>query len=294
MAIIFDGKGVAAGILADLRAQVRESGKKIKIVSLCFTADKGSVFYAREKQIAAEKVGMEYEIVNLDFGRRVEEIEELIEELNCDQAVTGIMIQKPRRQSYEEFWQRGAGGAVEKPELSFAQWWEKLVAKLAPKKDVDGLSLQVLKNLQIGVKPKILPATVEATLESLKNIDLMGKKILVLGRTDILGLPLYHYWREVKNYQVTNWGQKDLAQQLISEKQLKDFQVIVAATGKADLIKGEMVAENTVLIDVGWPKGDFEWRTCVEKASYITPVPGGIGPVTVAKLLNNAWLLANY
>lgn len=286
MTIIFDGNKVAAEKLAALKERIAVSQQKIKIVALSFLGDVGSELYSKKKQEAATQVGIEYEILNLNFGEPMSRLQTLIKDLAIRDEVTGIMIQKPRRKTYEGFFAVSKSFAAS----PFEQWWHDLTATLPQEKDVDGLSPNVVQQLKLGNMPPILPATVKAVLASLTGIDWRGKSVLILGKSDLLGLPLFHYFRHL-GLNVLNWGRPELAMQLQKAERLENFQVIVSATGEANLIKGNMLALNSILIDVGEPEGDFEAATCLPKAAFMTPVPGGIGPVTVAELLNNAWLL---
>ncbi len=286
MTIIFDGNKVAIEKLAALKEKVAVTQKKIKIAALSFLGDAGSEIYSKKKQEAALQVGIEYEILNLNFGEPLGKLQALIKDLAIRDEVTGIMIQKPMRKTYEGFF------AVSKSFVSspFDQWWHDLTATLPQEKDVDGLSPTVVQQLKLGIMPPMLPATVKAVLASLTGIDLRGKSILILGRSDLLGLPLFHYFRHL-GLNVLNWGKAELAMQLQRAERLENFQVVISSTGEANLIKGSMLALNSILIDVGEPEGDFEAASCLPKAAFMTPVPGGIGPVTVAELLNNGWLL---
>lgn len=286
MAIIFDGNRVATEKLAVLKEKIEVTQKKIKVVALNFLGDIGSEIYSKKKQEAAAQVGIEYVILNLNFGEPLGKLQTLIKELAIRDEVTGIMIQKPMRKTYDGFF------AVSKSFVAspFDQWWHDLTATLPQEKDIDGLSPTVVQQLKLGNMPSILPATVKAVLASLTGIDLRGKSILILGKSDLLGLPLFHYFRHL-GLNVLNWGRPELAMQLQRAERLENFQVIISSTGEANLIKGNMLALNSILIDVGEPEGDFEAESCLPKAAFMTPVPGGIGPVTVAELLNNAWLV---
>lgn len=286
MTIIFDGKKVAAEKLVHLREAVALSEQHLKVVALSF-ADAGSRFYSREKQKVAATVGIEYQVVPLEFTASLPQITDLIAQLTADASVTGIMIQKPRRVSYDKFFAEREVA----PDQTFGEWWRSLVSLLPEAKDVDGLAPRVVEKLRDGGTPAILPATMKAVLTSLQGVDLNGKRILILGKTDLLGQPLTAYWQN-QGLTVTNWGRKDLREQLAKKEQLTNFDLIVSATGETGLIKGEMLVAGVILVDVGEPKGDLEWTSCLPKASFITPVPGGIGPLTVVELLENACLLS--
>lgn len=278
---IFDGNKLAAEVLADLKKRVGERSEKIKVVALSWKMDSGSELYSRKKQEAAQKVGIDYQILHLDLTMAVGETVNLLQNLAANLEVTGVMVQKPRRTSYEQAWE----AQKQTDHLGFSEWWQTLVANIPEEKDVDGLSPAVLEKLRRGEQPKVLPATVKAVLRSLQNVDCGQKKILVIGKSGILGLPLTQYWRNL-GYEVENWGRKEF-----ERERLRDFALIVSATGRPNLILGDDLQSDVILIDVGEPKGDCEWLSCVKKASFITPVPGGIGPLTVAMLLENAVII---
>lgn len=267
--IIFDGYKLAASKEIELKVKVQKLGeesRQIKIAAILFSEDAGSVLYSNLKKDAAKRVGVVYQLQTFSLKDRVEEVTKLIDSLNTDDTVTGIIIQKPTRSVYQQ----------QASEADFDAWWQGLVSRIALEKDVDGL------------RPDrtLLPATAKAVLEILDyaQISLNNKKILILNRSDILGQPLY---QELKNRGVdaTIWGSKEL---LASKNQCQDFDVIISGTGRPGLITGDMIKKGVVLIDVGEPAGDIDFESVKDKAEFITPVPGGVGPMTVVSLLQNA------
>ncbi|MDO5561649.1 MAG: bifunctional 5,10-methylenetetrahydrofolate dehydrogenase/5,10-methenyltetrahydrofolate cyclohydrolase [bacterium] len=287
MTVIFNGKALAARKTAALKTELEHFVGKIKIVTLSVITDEMSEFYSQKKKALAAELGIDYQIEHIHFDDNVQILRRRIQELNADETVTGIMLQKPHRRNYGDFFVQ----AKKSPTQTYDVWWHSLTEVLPLAKDVDGLSVTAAARLAAGESVSVLPATVRAILASVENFDLTDKNILVLGRSDLAGLPLTNYWRHL-GYQVTNWGKKELQMQLTKSEKLKNFQVIVSATGAASLITGDMLAKEMILLDVGEPRGDFEFSSCSPQAAFITPVPGGIGPLTVISLLENAFTLA--
>jgi methylenetetrahydrofolate dehydrogenase (NADP+)/methenyltetrahydrofolate cyclohydrolase len=171
-----------------------------------------------------------------------------------------------------------------------------LTAAIPEDKDVDGLSSVVQEKLRQGEVGVVLPATVRAVLrvmsmwlgdESEVVEKQEARKYLIVGRSDLLGKPLYFWWKN-QGKNVVLMGKSELQQARRLPQKLHEYTVIVSATGIPDLIGGDMIRQGAVLIDVGEPRGDFEWESCRRRASLITPVPGGVGPMTVVSLLENA------
>jgi methylenetetrahydrofolate dehydrogenase (NADP+)/methenyltetrahydrofolate cyclohydrolase len=164
----------------------------------------------------------------------------------------------------------------------FATWWERLVMAVVPEKDVDGLT----------GKATVVPATGVAVLKIMAEWKLTGaERALIIGRSDLLGVPLAKKMRE-EGWQVELVGKKELAALKERPERLTGYQLIVSATGVANLIRGEDIAPGVYLIDVGEPRGDVELESAAAKARAITPVPGGVGPVTAICLMENCWWLS--
>lgn len=292
--IIFDGYQFAQEREALLAQRVRvlsEQGIKIVIAAVLFEEDKGSQLYTGLKQQAAERVGMEYRISSFSIVTAVDQVLAEIERLNQDPEVTGIIIQKPWRKTWER-----AMGYTESAAAEYQAWWSHLVKAITPLKDVDGLHPQTLEAIQDGSwqeKKKVMPATAKAVLSILESSNLLHQaKYLVIGKSEILGLPLAY---ELKNqgFEVEVMGKKDLDARMNDHRQLKDGDVVISATGQHNLITGQMIKNGAALIDVGEPRPDVDRHSVEGIAAFLTPVPGGVGPVTVVSLLENALHLAN-
>lgn len=303
---IFDGRQFAAQKEIELSKSVRElkkQGKKIKIAAILFAEDLGSQLYSENKKLAAERVGIEYELHQFPISIPVENVGRLINELNSDKSVTGIIIQKPTF----AVWQKN-NLIPENPNLNsenskqvFSQWWRQLYSQVDPKKDVDGLHPDTAEAIADGTwieKGRVLPATVEAVRavfnlpEISERIKQPEHKFIIIGKSDLIGMPLYHLLKK-EGRAVELLGSQEFQARIVSGQALLDADTIITATGRRYLVTGTMIKAGVNLIDVGEPRPDVDWQGIVQKAAFVTPVPGGIGPVTVVSLLQNAVNLAN-
>ncbi len=285
--VIFDGRARAKQDLERLAAKVKLLAQPPEIVSFFCPDDRGSALYTRMKAAKAQEVGIKFVAEPFKFDDDLQVIVQRIKKAASEKDAIGIITQKPTKNSYFEYFLSTTG---KEPDLPFEQWWEQLVAAVPEKNDIDGLTPTVQAKLERGEKVKVLPATVQAVLKVTENLDLQRLKVLIIGQSDLLGQPLFWYWR-AQGIAVELIGQQALEQKLASPEQLKPYELIVSATGVPKLIKGAMIAEGVALIDVGEPQADVEVESCLGKASLITPVPGGIGPLTIVSLLENSLLL---
>lgn len=292
---IFDGKKFAAEKELELTKLVdlmHARGKTIRVTSVTFKEDEGSTLYTSLKKKAAERIGILYEPYVCSLADDQGELIQNIRELSFNSSVTGVMIQKPTKAVWEEFNDKRAT-------TDFSKWWESLTTAIDPQKDIDCLTRGNLDKIFSSRRlddSLILPATVKAVLSILQNAkntlganneDWMKKSVLVIGKSDIVGKPLTHLLR-VLGHTVVNVGKQEFE---ITKTQ--DFPIIISAVGQPDLLKGEMVGEGTVVVDVGSPAADVENFSVEPKASFLTPVPGGVGPVTVVSLMQNILQVAN-
>jgi methylenetetrahydrofolate dehydrogenase (NADP+) / methenyltetrahydrofolate cyclohydrolase len=294
--IIFDGYAFAQRKEQSLLYQVQllaEQGVELKLAAILFTEDAGSQLYTRLKKDAAQRVGIGYEIFSFSMTDPVEEILSTLSKLNADTSITGIIIQKPSKKRWMEVLDAGTE--------EFVQWWHQLVEEIEPTKDVDGLHPSTLLAVEHGTwkqDRKVLPATAKAVLSILEQAKKIAeepwtlKKYIVIGKSDILGKPLFY---ELKNqgFDVEMIGSKELQLRRETGQKLLDADVIISATGVSKMVTGEMVKQGVVLIDVGEPQPDADFESVSGKSAFITPVPGGVGPVTVVSLLENAVELKN-
>ncbi|HDP1855535.1 TPA: bifunctional methylenetetrahydrofolate dehydrogenase/methenyltetrahydrofolate cyclohydrolase FolD [Staphylococcus aureus] len=275
VAKILDGKQIAKDYRQGLQNQVealKEKGFTPKLSVILVGNDGASQSYVRSKKKAAEKIGMISEIVHLEKTATEEEVLNELNRLNNDDSVSGILVQVPLPKQVSE---------------------QKILEAINPDKDVDGFHPINIGKLYID-EQTFVPCTPLGIMEILKHadIDLEGKNAVVIGRSHIVGQPVSKLLLQ-KNASVTilHSRSKDMA------SYLKDADVIVSAVGKPGLVTKDVVKEGAVIIDVGNTpdedgklKGDVDYDAVKEIAGAITPVPGGVGPLTITMVLNNTLL----
>ncbi|HCC5684203.1 bifunctional methylenetetrahydrofolate dehydrogenase/methenyltetrahydrofolate cyclohydrolase FolD [Staphylococcus aureus] len=275
VAKILDGKQIAKDYRQGLQNQVealKEKGFTPKLSVILVGNDGASQSYVRSKKKAAEKIGMISEIVHLEETATEEEVLNELNRLNNDDSVSGILVQVPLPKQVSE---------------------QKILEAINPDKDVDGFHPINIGKLYID-EQTFVPCTPLGIMEILKHadIDLEGKNAVVIGRSHIVGQPVSKLLLQ-KNASVTilHSRSKDMA------SYLKGADVIVSAVGKPGLVTKDVVKEGAVIIDVGNTpdengklKGDVDYDAVKEIAGAITPVPGGVGPLTITMVLNNTLL----
>ncbi|CAC8221034.1 bifunctional methylenetetrahydrofolate dehydrogenase/methenyltetrahydrofolate cyclohydrolase FolD [Staphylococcus aureus] len=275
VAKILDGKQIAKDYRQGLQDQVealKEKDFTPKLSVILVGNDGASQSYVRSKKKAAEKIGMISEIVHLEETATEEEVLNELNRLNNDDSVSGILVQVPLPKQVSE---------------------QKILEAINPEKDVDGFHPINIGKLYID-EQTFVPCTPLGIMEILKHadIDLEGKNAVVIGRSHIVGQPVSKLLLQ-KNASVTilHSRSKDMA------SYLKDADVIVSAVGKPGLVTKDVVKEGAVIIDVGNTpdengklKGDVDYDAVKEIAGAITPVPGGVGPLTITMVLNNTLL----
>jgi methylenetetrahydrofolate dehydrogenase (NADP+) / methenyltetrahydrofolate cyclohydrolase len=269
--------------------------KKIVIAAILFVEDKGSQLYTQLKKEMAESLGIEYQVFSFSVLDEKQQIISKIRELNSDPEVVGIIIQKP--------WRKTWISAHDLAKEEFNIWWHDLVSVLDTSKDVDGLHPSNLKALKLGDwrdQGRVLPATCQATIRLLEksfltehlfsNLRENKLKTIIIGKSDLLGQPLFAILSS-KGCSVEMIGSRELKTRIEQKIFLKDADIVVTATGRKNLINGEMIKQGSVLIDVGEPNGDIDQASVMNIAGAVTPVPGGVGPMTVISLMENAIFL---
>lgn len=263
---ILDGKEFSKKLKQNIKEKVSEYkveyNKVPKLVTIMVGDSEASKTYVNMKEKACLNVGIDPVNVQLEKCT-TEELIEIINKYNDDPTVSGIMIQHPLPKSLDE---------------------KKCVEAIKPEKDVDGLTESNFAKLCFN-QEGLFPCTPKGIIELIKeyNIDLTGKKVLIIGRSQILGKPLSMMMLN-ENATVTIAHSK--TEEI--EKLTKRADVVCACLGKPNFVKPEWVKKGTILIDAGYNAGnigDID-AEAYKKASYYTPVPGGVGPVTVAELLN--------
>ena len=268
--ILLDGKKLSGKVLNDVKLKVDSMPKKPHLVVILVGEDPASKIYVRNKQRAAEKVGIISTVIELPTETSEADLLKKIEELNNDNDVTGILVQLPLPDHIDK---------------------NKVVMAISPKKDVDGFTPENVGKLTIGLEPYYYPATPQGILMLLDeyNIQLEGADVVVIGRSNIVGKPMTQMLLK-RNATVTSAHSytKDL------EEKIKTADVVISAVGKK-IVRCKMVKKNSVIVDVGIFKdsngkltGDVDFDYVSESTGYISPVPGGVGPMTIASLMYNA------
>ncbi len=272
MAVIIDGKQVAQKTREQLKKdveQLKKEGIIPKLTVIMVGDNPASKVYVKQKSKACNDVGVEYEEYFLDTNTTQEKLLELIDKLNNDKSVNGILLQSPLP-----------------PHLDISEAFRRIDYR----KDVDGFHPMNVGKLVLGQDTFIscTPFGIMRLFEEYK-IDLCGKNVVIIGRSNIVGKPLVQCCLN-KNATVTVCHSKTRD----VKEAAKNADVVVAAIGKAKFVKADMIKEGAIVIDVGINRldtgklvGDVDFDAVSQKASYITPVPGGVGPMTVAMLMNN-------
>lgn len=270
--IIIDGKKISTEIKDECKEKValyKEKGIEICMAVIQVGSDPASSVYVNNKKKACEYIGIKSLSYHLEENITEEELLELIDKLNKDDSVRGILVQLPLPKAISE---------------------DKVLMAIAPTKDVDGFHPMNVGNLCIGRKG-FLSCTPAGVIELLKryNIEISGKECVVVGRSNIVGKPMsILLLRENGTVTITHSRTKDL------KEVCKRADILVAALGKPKFITEEYVKEGAVVIDVGIHRnennklcGDVDFEAVAPKCSAITPVPGGVGPMTIAMLMKN-------
>ena len=259
MAIIFDGrkfKREKEGKLREKVLKLLREGVVPKLSVVLVGENRASSLYVDLKSKAASRIGCKVEVLKFPSDSSLEAIEDVIEERNKDPLVHGIMIQLPL------------------PPL-LSKYKERIIEKIAKHKDVDGLRKE-----SVFSHPTAM-AVFSIFKQALHTIKAKDPLIIVVGKGMVGGHLVKEF--EKAGYRVESVGKEtqDFLEKVLSAD------VLVSATGVEGLIKGGMVKKGAVVIDVGEPKGDVDFESVKKKASFITPVPGGVGPVTISFLLDN-------
>ena len=273
MAEIINGKLVSSEIRAKIASDVEifkaESGIVPGLAVIIVGNNPASQVYVRNKSRACAEVGINSYEIALPEDTTEEELLARIADLNLDERVHGILVQLPLPAHIDE---------------------QSVINAISPKKDVDAFHPENVGKILIG-NYTFLPCTPAGVMDLLSyyNIDISGKKCVVVGRSNIVGKPMAHLLLE-KNGTVTVCHSR--TKNLVDE--IRGADILVVAIGKAEFVKGDMIKPGAVVIDVGINRcedgklrGDVEYSTASEVASYITPVPGGVGPMTITTLLKN-------
>ena len=272
-AILIDGKKIAAETRAEIAEAVaaqKAAGATPGLAVIIVGENPASQVYVRNKHKACGEVGMYSEVIEMPGDTMEETLLAKIAELNDDDKIDGILVQLPLPKHIDE---------------------EKVINAIRPDKDVDAFHPVNTGKIMIG-NPDFLPCTPAGVMVMLKKtgIDITGKNCVVVGRSNIVGKPMAMLLLGANGtVTVCHSKTKNLA------SVTREADILVVAIGRADFITGDMVKEGAVVIDVGMNRredgkltGDVDFASASERASYITPVPGGVGPMTIAMLMQNA------
>ena len=266
--MILDGKKIKNLILDEVKDDVIGLGVKLKLVIIQVGNDNASDVYVKQKSNMCNYVGYDFKHIKLDSNVDTEYLVSLINDLNNDESVTGILVQLPLPSYIDK---------------------DKVLNTISCLKDVDGLS-NVNKEKLVSLEDGLFPCTPVGVMELLDrySISVDSKNVVVIGRSELVGKPLSIM---IKN----NGGNVTVCHSKTEDisRYTKKADIIISAVGKVNLITGDMVRVGAIVVDVGINSsengicGDVDFESVKDKCSYITPVPGGVGPMTVAMLSKN-------
>lgn len=279
---IIDGKATAEAIKAEIAEEVRQivsnGGRAPHLAAILVGHDGGSETYVKNKVLACERCGFESTLVRFEEDVTEEELLQCVDKFNKDESVDGFIVQLPLPKHIDE---------------------QKVIEAIDYRKDVDGFNPINVGRLSIGL-PCFISATPLGIITLLKRygINTSGKKCVVLGRSNIVGKPMAQLMMQKQfgdaTVTVCHSHTKDI------KKECLEADIIIAAIGKPNFLTGDMVKEGAVIVDVGTTRvpdatrksgfrlnGDVKYDEVAPKSSFITPVPGGVGPMTICSLMKN-------
>jgi len=276
---IIDGKAVAAKIKEDIKKEVallKEKGKVPGLAVIIVGNNPASRVYVNNKKKACEETGMYSVEYALPEETTEDELKELIKKLNCDSKIHGILVQLPLPSHIDD---------------------KAVIDTISPNKDVDAFHPANVGKIMIG-DYELAPCTPAGVMELIKEtgLEIAGKECVIIGRSNIVGKPQAMLMLQ-NNATVTvcHSKTKDL------KEVVKRADIVIAAVGKAKMVTADMIKPGAVVIDVGMNRdengklcGDVDFASVSEVASYITPVPGGVGPMTIAMLMKNTLTAGKY
>ena len=285
---LIDGKATAAEIKKEIAAEVSrmvaEGRRRPHLAAILVGNDGGSEAYVASKVRACEECGFQSTLLRFDTDVTEDELLAAVRRLNEDSSVDGFIVQLPLPKHIDEI---------------------KVTEAISPEKDVDGFHPVNVGRMSIGI-PSFLPATPAGIMELLRRygIDTSGKHCVIIGRSHIVGKPMAPLMMQKSapgncTVTVVHWATRDLA------GHTRRADILIAAMGKPGFVKADMVKDDAVVIDVGTTRvpdasrksgyrlcGDVDFENVAPKCAWITPVPGGVGPMTIVSLLQNTLLAA--
>lgn len=266
--ILMSGKELAATIKTNLAKQISDDKLKIKLAVIFIGEDPASEKYVAIKERACHEIGIDFELVRFSESTSQADVIKVINKLNKNKKITGILVQLPMPNDFIP---------------------NEVLEAISPDKDVDGLTSTNLGRL-IKDLPGLFPATPEGVMNLFRyyQIELPGKKVSVIGQSNLVGKPLAQMLlNEDATVFLANKETKNLSELTLNSD------IVISAVGKPNLIKDNMINKDAIVIDVGTSLfkgkivGDVDFEKVSKKANFITPSPGGVGPMTVAMLLSN-------
>ena len=271
--MILDGKALSNKILDEISKEhdfmLKKNGRRAGLVVVIVGDDKASRVYVKNKRMTCEKVGFFTETIDFSSNISEEELLKEIERLNSDERFDGILVQLPLPKHIDEL---------------------KVLNAINPDKDVDGFHFNNIGKMVVGDDTGFLSCTPYGIMQLLDeyNINVEGKDVVIIGRSNIVGKPMALLLIQKRaTVQVCNTRTKDM------REKLKNADIVISAAGVPNLIGKEDVKKGAVVIDVGINRvegkicGDVNFEEVKDIALYITPVPGGVGPMTIASLMKN-------
>ena len=266
--MILDGKKLREELLASYKKIIEKENLKIKLAIIQVGDNEASNVYVKNKEKYCNMVGIKTDIYKLSSDTKEEELINLIDKLNKIKEVTGIILQSPVPKHID---------------------YDKCSKTILSSKDVDGFTKENIYKLYMN-EDTIMPATVKGIIVLLKkyNINIDGSNVVIIGRGNIVGKPLsLALTNENATVSLLHSHTKDIT------KYTKEADIIISACGTPNIITSDMIKDNSVVIDVGVNRingkivGDVDFESVSKKASYITPNPGGVGPMTIAMIIDN-------
>ena len=271
MARLLEGKPIAEKIKEEIRQAVQSLKKKPVLASVMAGENAGAQAYVKSQKKAADGLGIDYQFHKLPQDTQESALIEFIQKLNTDSSVNGIIIQMPLPAHID---------------------YKRISQFILPAKDIEGMHPENIGRIVFG-KAELVPCTPAAVMELLaaSEADLYGKEVVVVGHSEIVGKPLALLLLEkFATVTVCHIGTSKAGK---LKEHVARAEILIVAVGKAGLIKGEWIKEAAIVVDVGINRvedkivGDVEYEEAFKRASFITPVPGGVGPLTVTMLMRN-------
>lgn len=271
MAKLLEGKIIADKIKDELKASVQNLKQVPVLASVLVGNDPGAVAYVKTQAKIAQSLGITYKLHQLAENISEDELIDFVLGLNTDTSVNGIIVQVPLPQAID---------------------YRRICELILPNKDVEGMHPTNIGKLLFG-RARIAACTADAVMELLNsiNIDLYGKEVVIVGHSEIVGKPLAMLLLE--KFATVTICHIATSQAGRLKEHVERAEVLIVAVGQAGLIKGEWIKKGAIVVDVGINRlndkivGDVDFAAASNRASYITPVPGGVGPLTVAILMRN-------